>query len=226
MRVLYLTDSLSDLDGVGRYTLRLVSALEALLPELEVEVLLARKHRPTSESTPAHWKVKVQLPPDYYFYMSRARFWGNTLRCLPGLAAAARRADVVHAIKDYPHNWLALQAARLAGKPCVATAHGTYTLQPLLDDRHRGRAAATYAGLDHMISVSNYTRGRLLETLAATGGGQDHQHPQRRGCRALPGPPRTGGAALAWQTLLPGPGRSQATQRAPSGPGSLVSRGP
>jgi phosphatidylinositol alpha-1,6-mannosyltransferase len=166
MRVLYLTDSLSDLDGVGRYTLRLVSALEALLPELEVEVLLARKHRPTSESTPAHWKVKVQLPPDYYFYMSRARFWGNTLRCLPGLAAAARRADVVHAIKDYPHNWLALQAARLAGKPCVATAHGTYTLQPLLDDRHRGRAAATYAGLDHMISVSNYTRGRLLETLA------------------------------------------------------------
>ncbi len=28
MRVLFLTDSLSDLDGIGRYTTRLVAALE------------------------------------------------------------------------------------------------------------------------------------------------------------------------------------------------------
>src|SRR5688572_15603214 len=48
MRVLYLTDSLSDLDGVGRYAVRLIHALEELEPGLQVEVLLARKHRPTS----------------------------------------------------------------------------------------------------------------------------------------------------------------------------------
>jgi hypothetical protein len=30
MRVLYLTDSLSDLDGVGRYAVRLIHALEEL----------------------------------------------------------------------------------------------------------------------------------------------------------------------------------------------------
>ena len=56
MRVLFLTDSLSDFDGVGRYTIRLIQALEKLVPELEVEVLLARKHRPTSEEVPAHWR--------------------------------------------------------------------------------------------------------------------------------------------------------------------------
>ena len=173
MRVLYLTDSLSDLDGVGRYTMRLVSALEALEPGFEVEVLLARKHRPTSSAVPGHWKVEVALPPDYYFYMTPARFWANTLAALPRVVAAARRAALVHAIKDFPHNWLARTAARIAGKPCVATAHGTYTIQPLRDPRHSRRARRTYAALDHMISVSAYTRRRLLEDLAGAPPGPD-----------------------------------------------------
>ena len=166
MRVLFLTDSLSDLDGVGRYAMRLIEALQAADPALEAEVLLARKHRPTSKSVPSSWPVRVALPPDYYFYMSPLRFWLSTLLCLPKVVAAAKRADVVHAIKDYPHSWLALTAARLAGKPCVATAHGTYTIQPLLDPRHAKRAAKTYAGFASMISVSAYTRRRLLEVLA------------------------------------------------------------
>jgi len=165
MRVLYLTDSLSDLDGVGRYSMRLVEALQAADPGLEAEFLLARKHRPTSSSVPQDWRVGVALPPDYFFYMSRPRFWASFFVALPRVVAAARRADLVHAIKDFPHNWLALWAARLAGKPCVATAHGTYTIQPLLDPRHRARARRTYAGFSSMISVSAYTRRRLLELL-------------------------------------------------------------
>lgn len=165
MRVLYLTDSLSDLDGVGRYAMRLVSALQAADPELDVEFLLSRKHRPTSAAVPREWRVGVALPPDYFFYMTPARFWASFFSALPKVVAAARRADLVHAIKDYPHNWLALCAARLAGKPCVATAHGTYTVQPLLDPRHAARAAKTYAGFAGMVSVSDYTRRRLMEVL-------------------------------------------------------------
>jgi len=165
MRVLYLTDSLSDLDGVGRYAVRLVASLQEADPSLEVEFLLARKHRPTSSAVPADWPIQVALPPDYFFYMSHARFWASFLLALPRVVAAARRADVVHAIKDFPHNWLALAAARIAGKPCIATAHGTYTIQPLLDPRHAARALATYGGFASMISVSGYTRRRLLELL-------------------------------------------------------------
>ena len=165
MRVLYLTDSLSDLDGVGRYAMRLVAALEEEQGDFRPEFLLSRKHRPTSSAVPAHWKIDVALPPDYFFYMSAARFWASFWFALPRVVAAARRADLVHAIKDFPHNWLALCAARLAGKPCVATAHGTYTIQPLLDPRHSARAFSTYAGLARMISVSGYTRRRLLELL-------------------------------------------------------------
>ena len=43
MRVLYLTDSLSELDGVGRYAMGLIGALEEEVPGFEAKVLLARK---------------------------------------------------------------------------------------------------------------------------------------------------------------------------------------
>lgn len=165
MRVLFLTDSLSDLDGVGRYAMRLIAAMERRRPDLEVEVLLARKHRPTSSQVPAHWKVSVALPPDYFFYMDPLRYrvslWQSTWRAW----RSARRADLVHAIKDFPHSLVALKAARLAGIPCVATAHGTYTVQPLLSERHGAVARRTYAGFQAMISVSGYTRRRMLEVL-------------------------------------------------------------
>lgn len=162
MRILYLTDSLSDLDGVGRYAVRLIHALEELEPGLEVHVLLARKHRPTSADVPARWKVEVALPPDYLFHMTRARFWAHSLPAILRTARAARGADIVHAIKDYPHSWIALRGARLAGRPCIATAHGTYSVQPLKDPRHAARARSSYAGFASLISVSGYT-ARLLE---------------------------------------------------------------
>jgi phosphatidyl-myo-inositol dimannoside synthase len=161
-----MTDSLSDLDGVGRYAMRLIEGLEELEPGLEVEILLARKHRPTSERVPARWSVRVALPPDYFFYMRPSRFWPSLWLATWRARAAARRADIVHAIKDYPHNLVALRAAQRAGKPCIATFHGTYTVQPLLDPRHAARARRTYAGFAAMISVSAYTRRRLCAILA------------------------------------------------------------
>lgn len=167
MKVLYLTDSLSDLDGVGRYGLSLIAACERLEPDLQVEVLLARKHRPTSAEVPGHWKVEVALPPDYFFYMSPARFWPSLVTSTWRAARAARGCDLVHAIKDYPHSLVALRAARRAGKPCVATAHGTYSVLPLLQGRHQERARETYAAFDAMIAVSQYTRRRLLEAMPA-----------------------------------------------------------
>ena len=166
MRVLYLTDSLSDLDGVGRYAVRLVRALQALEPALEPRFLLARKHRPTSAAVPARWPVEVALPPDYLFHMSRARFWASVLPAIARAARAARSCDLVHALKDYPHSWIALRAAELAGKPCIATAHGTYSVQPLADPRHARRARAALRRYRALISVSAHTAERMRQLLA------------------------------------------------------------
>ena len=162
MKVLFLTDSLSELDGVGRYSVRLIEALERQRPGLEVQVLLARKHRPTSPEVPGRWQVDVALPPDYFFYMTPARFLVSRLLSTWRTFRAARKADLVHAIKDFPHSLVAVDAARLAGKPCVATGHGTYTIQPVLDERHRSRALSAYRRFAALISVSRYTRERLL----------------------------------------------------------------
>lgn len=169
MRVLFLTDSLSDLDGVGRYAVRLIAAMEKQRPELEVEILLARKHRPTSRDVPKHWTVDVALPPDYFYYMTPTRYWPSLALATLRVARRARRADVVHAIKDYPHSYAGLLGARLAGKPCIGTAHGTYSVQPLLSQRHAPRARWTYEHLAALVSVSRYTRKRLLELLAPNG---------------------------------------------------------
>lgn len=165
MKVLYLTDSLSDLDGVGRYAMGLIGACQALRPELRPEVLLSRKHRPTSALVPAEWPVRVALPPDYFYYMTPARFAVWRALGTWNVYRAARNVDLVHAIKDYPHSLIAAEGARLAGKPCIATGHGTYTLQPVLSPRHRGTALRTYQRFASLISVSNYTRRRLLEAV-------------------------------------------------------------
>lgn len=165
MRVLFLTDSLSDLDGVGRYAVRLLRALEEERPGLEVHVLLSRKHRPTSADVPSHWKVEVALPPDYFFYMSPLKFWVSLQLARRAIAKAARGCELVHAIKDYPHNLAGLLGAQAAGVPCIATGHGTYTVQPLVDARHSERARDTYAKLDGMIAVSRYTARRVNELL-------------------------------------------------------------
>ena len=245
MKVVFLTDSLSDLDGVGRYSVRLISALEALRPDLEVHVLLARKHRPTSADVPSHWRVEVALPPDYFFYMTPSRFrvwrWLGTWRTR---RAPARRV-LVHAIKDYPHSLIGVDAAERAGIPCVATGHGTYTIQPVkADGPHRARALDAYSRFAAMISVSRYTRRRLLEIVPAEtlppervhvvpnavsaahyaepraleGGplGGDALHPRDRGGQGAQGPP-PGGRSL-------GEGRSHATRPA-SRPGGQQDRG-
>ncbi|MBM3986553.1 MAG: glycosyltransferase family 4 protein [Planctomycetes bacterium] len=167
MRVLYLTDSLSDLDGVGRYGVRLLRALEEERPGLEVRVLLGRKHRAMSAEVPRHWKVEVALPPDYFFYMSSWKFWASLQFAERRVARAARDCDLVHAIKDYPHNLAGLLGAERAGKPCIATGHGTYTVQPLVDPRHARRSAAAYARFDALIAVSRFTAERVRELLPA-----------------------------------------------------------
>ncbi len=165
MKILFLTDSLSDLDGVGRYSMRLIAAMEAQRPQMEVHVLLARKHRPTSKAVPSHWKVEVALPPDYYFYMSPLRYLVSRIQSTWKTFLAARGAVLIHAIKDYPHNQIGSDAARLRRIPCVATAHGTYTIQPLLSPVHKKRAYRVYNKIDHFISVSRYTRKRLLKLM-------------------------------------------------------------
>ncbi|MFN0205432.1 MAG: glycosyltransferase family 4 protein [Planctomycetota bacterium] len=165
MRILALTDSLADTDGVGRYCIRLLGGIEKLRSNISIEIALARKHPGLSDAVPKSWRVKLCLPPDYYYYVSTARFYAYTAWALSQLIPAARRADVVHAIKDFPHCYLAHLAARAAGKPCVMTAHGTYAVLPLADPRHSARARNCYPQFKKILCVSEYTKKRITEKI-------------------------------------------------------------
>ncbi|HKE01827.1 MAG TPA: glycosyltransferase family 4 protein [Planctomycetota bacterium] len=165
MRIAVLTDSLADTDGVGRYTIRLFRAMQALRKDLEVEVVLARKHPGLSAEVPAAWPIRIGLPPDYFFHVSPARFHAYAFWSLARIAPVARRADLVHAVKDYPHSWIGLRAAERARRPCVMTAHGTYSVVPLSDPRHGERARRAYPRFERILCVSRHTRQLIEERM-------------------------------------------------------------
>jgi glycosyltransferase involved in cell wall biosynthesis len=101
--------------------------------------------------------------------MSPPRFWASLLAATWRTWRAARGCDVVHAIKDHPHSLVAALGARLAGVPCLATAHGTYSVVPLTTRRHARLARWAYGRFAALISVSRYTAGRLQALWAAEG---------------------------------------------------------
>lgn len=164
MRLLALTHSLSDIDGVGVYG---AEVLKRLAPKYEsIEVLIARKHRGISARLPSSVKVDVALPPDYLLRLSWPKFAWYCATRLPRVLAAARRADLVHSLSDYPHALLAVMAARRAGKPVVISGHGTYSVAPFDLRGHRGLIRWAYSKADAVLMGSRFALSRLEEKVA------------------------------------------------------------
>lgn len=135
-RVLALTHSLSEVDGVGRYA---VGTLRELAPMCGgIEVWIGRRHRGLSRDLPRSGvTLHEQLPTDHFPFLSLPKLAWLLLTSLPALVRAARRADVVHSLSDYPLGFVAVLAARLAGRPVVVSGHGTYSVTPLDMPVHR-----------------------------------------------------------------------------------------
>jgi glycosyltransferase involved in cell wall biosynthesis len=104
---------------------------------------------------PREWPIRVVLPPDDFFWASTPRFIADLLPSVFKLLPLVRRADIVHAVKDYPHSHVGLLAA----------AHGSYAVLPLADPRHARRARVSYPKFGKIICVSEYTRSRISELL-------------------------------------------------------------
>lgn len=161
MRLLCLTHSLSDIDGVGVYG---AEVLRRIAPRMaSVRVLIARKHRGVSSRVPATVKVDVALPPDYALYLSIPKFLAYFASSFPAVYTAAREADFVHCLSDYPHAFLGVLAARLLNKPVLVSGHGTYSVAPFRYRFHRPLITWAYSKADRVIMGSNFALGRLRE---------------------------------------------------------------
>ncbi len=159
MKLLAVTDSLAPSDGPGRYASNL---LRALSPSLEaVEIAVPARHGPIDPEIEGGCTIHRLLPSRHLFFLRRPLFLPLVLGLALRLAPAARRADLVHAVKDYPFSLIAALAARIARRPLVAGAFGTYALLPLRTRGHRAGLRFVYRRAARILCISRHTADRL-----------------------------------------------------------------
>jgi phosphatidyl-myo-inositol dimannoside synthase len=154
-RVLVLTHSLSEVDGVGRYG---VGTLRELAPLCGgIEVWIGRRHRGLSRDLPRQGVVVHEsLPTDHFPFLTLPKLGWLLLHSLPALWRAARRAEVVHSFSDYPLGFVAVLVARMAGRPVVVSGHGTYSVTPLAMPVHRRLIGWMFRRTDRFLMGSRY----------------------------------------------------------------------
>ncbi len=154
-RVLVLTHSLSEVDGVGRYG---VGTLRSLAPLCDgIEVFTGRGHRGLSADLPTQGvTVQAVLPMDHFPFLSVPKLARVLLLSLPALVRAAGRADVVHSFSDYPMGWLAVLVARMTRRPVVVSGHGTYSVTPCAMPVHRRLIGWMFRRTDRFLTGSRF----------------------------------------------------------------------
>jgi phosphatidylinositol alpha-1,6-mannosyltransferase len=167
-RVLALTHSLSDVDGVGRYA---VGTLQELAPRCGgIEVYIGRRHRGLSPDLPtAGVTVHETLAADAFPFLSLPKLAWLLLTDLPTLVRAAGRADVVHSLSDYPLGFVAVLVARMARRPVVVSGLGTYAVTPTTMPGHRGLIGWMFRRADRFLAGSRYALARVREVAEPTG---------------------------------------------------------
>lgn len=195
-RVLVLTHSLSEVDGVGRYGVGLLRELAPLCAG--IEVYLGKRHRGLARDLPAQLvTVHETLPTDQFPFLSLPKLARLLFLSLPELLRAAGRADVVHSFSDYPMGFVAVLVAKLVRKPVVVSGHGTYAVTPLDMPVHRRLIRWMFAHTDRFLLGSRYAlsvvttraqpRGAELVWYGVTPSDYDSAAAQGRG-PDVPGP--------------------------------------
>jgi phosphatidylinositol alpha-1,6-mannosyltransferase len=163
MRLLGLTHSLSDVDGVGRYAVAVVNQARHYCDD--ITVFLGRKHRGISKDFPEGILVRPVLPPDYFMYMSWPRFLIFLAASLPRVCLAARRADLIHCLCDYPFSVLAWLAGKATRKPVIISGHGTYSVAPFRYPLHGALIRRSYGGAGAVLFGSSFAKAKFEEHL-------------------------------------------------------------
>ncbi len=154
MRVALISSEFAPTYGWARYALELASALRAQGAEV---VGIAQKNAlaPSIDVYDAYHPILPSLVP------RTSKFVPRTLRAVSRVRRATCGCDVVHVIAE-PYTPM---AALIAGRrPLVVTAHGTYVPQTAQQSSMSALYRWAYRRA-HLIAVSAYTKGRVLEAL-------------------------------------------------------------
>lgn len=154
-KVLVLTHSLSEVDGVGVYS---VSMLRFLAPHCAgIDVYIGRKHRGFASEMPTEGvAIHPVLPMNHFPFLSLPKLALLLITSLPMLVRAARRADIVHSFSDYPMGFVAVLTGVLAGRPVVVSGHGTYSVTPAAMPLHQNLLNWMYRRADRFLMGARF----------------------------------------------------------------------
>ncbi len=159
LKICFVTDSLEPTEGPGRYGTEIIAALKPSLAS--IDVVLPRDHAPVRDGRLDECRFHRVLPSNRALSYRRPLLPPVVLAAALRLLPIARKADVVHALKDHPHSSIAAIAASLAGKPLVVMAFGTYSVLPLHSRLEGPLLRFAYRKAARIISLGDYTRRRL-----------------------------------------------------------------
>lgn len=158
-KILVITLSLSEKNGLGRYSLEMIKHLSAkyeltVFSSREKDGLVKINRGQIFKILPGLiYKLKNPLITFYYFF----KIWPQV-----------KKVDFIHCFMDYPFSFLAALLAWASKKPLFLTAHGTYSLVPFNSwpDKFFHQFALKRA--KKIFCISQYTQDQLRLRLPLT----------------------------------------------------------
>lgn len=156
-KILIITLSLSEKNGLGRYSRDLIKRLHKNYK------LIIFSGKEDTDFEMINCRVFKELPGLFEFFKLRRPL--IFLWSLLKIIKFGRQADIIHSFMDYPHSFLASIAALLLRKPLFITAHGTYSIEPfkLWPDRYFHKFAIKRA--KKIICISKFTEQEIKKRI-------------------------------------------------------------
>ena len=155
MNLLIITLSLSEKNGIGRYSVGVINALskyldriEALVPKEDVPSSLLSKKCNVHQILPSMGRLGIPLVL-CYSAISIQKF--------------IRKADIVHSFMDYPYAVLSALGTSITKKPLIITCHGTYSVEPMEYLVSGKLLRFAFKKANRVLCVSKFTQNEILK---------------------------------------------------------------
>jgi phosphatidylinositol alpha-1,6-mannosyltransferase len=122
-KILIITLSLSEKNGLGRYSRDLV---KRLCHRYQLIIFSGKEEDDLGELP--NCQIFRELPGMFNFF--RLRHPALLLFYIWRIVRVAKKVDFIHSFMDYPYSFLAALVSLFLRKPFFITAHGTYSIKP------------------------------------------------------------------------------------------------
>lgn len=158
-KILIITLSLSESNGLGRYSRALIKQLSQ---SYQLVIFSGREEIEKLDQF-SNCQFFLDLPPFPNFHKIRNPF--IFLKLLFKIYRQAKNVEFIHAFMDYPHSFLAAVTAKLLRVPFFLTANGTYSLRPFdhFPDNVLNRFALKQA--KKVICISRFTESEIKKRI-------------------------------------------------------------